>query len=156
MYRLIELRNTPRKQTSPTTRLTESASLVSILLFVTLILLQGDGMSYPESRLFRNELMHVQRRIIDHNIDKEGSLQKAWQILMSHAETPQLQLHPRTWPAVEMVNVVKHLSALTVDAVAELLQRFLLPEAYEHAGDFRYERLMLQVHRELDGCAPAS
>lgn len=100
--------------------------------------------------------MKVQKRFVDHDIAQEGSLEKAWQILMTQQETPRLLLHSRTWSIVEMVNVIKHLSFDTVDALSQLLTGYLLPETCEQAEAFRYEKIMLQIHFELDGLAGLS
>ena len=133
-----------------------STALLSILFLVFDILLGGSdkGVQGPKER--RKQMMRAQSRLREHNIDQEGSPQRAWQVLMTQAETPNLQLHPRAWSVVEMVNVLKHLSVSTMDSLSQLLLEWVLPETYEHVEEYRYERILLKIHCELDRLARLS
>ncbi|EXJ69485.1 uncharacterized protein A1O5_07521 [Cladophialophora psammophila CBS 110553] len=154
LRRLNAMRHALNQQPTPINRLRKSASLVSTLLFIFDVFLEGPDSAHREVCDPQDQLIAVQRRLVDHGIDKEGSLEKVWQVLMTQQEAPQLQLHPRTWPIVEMVNVIKHLNISTVDALSQLLLGYLLPETCDNAvEDFRYEKIMLQLHFELDGLA---
>ncbi|KAK5219908.1 hypothetical protein LTR72_007439 [Exophiala xenobiotica] len=148
LLRLVQMDTDPK---TPLRRLMRSTALVSILLLIFDILLGGSdkGVQGPKER--RVQMMQAQDRLREHNIDQEGSPQKAWQVLMTQAETPNLQLHPRAWSVVEMVNVIKHLSMSTMGSLSQLLLEWLLPETCEHAEGFRYERILLKIHYELDG-----
>ncbi|KAK5233075.1 hypothetical protein LTR47_005939 [Exophiala xenobiotica] len=148
LLRLVQMDTDPK---TPLRRLMRSTALVSILLLIFDILLGGSdkGVQGPKER--RVQMMQAQDRLREHNIDQEGSPQQAWQVLMTQAETPNLQLHPRSWSVVGMVNVIKHLSMSTMGSLSQLLLEWLLPETCEHAEGFRYERILLKIHYELDG-----
>ncbi|KAJ9614544.1 hypothetical protein H2200_002681 [Cladophialophora chaetospira] len=157
LLRLNVMRRTLKQQKSPVSRLRKSTTLTVILLFIFGILLGGTNCAHQEARARRIELLQAQKRLVEHHLDEEGSFEKAWSVLMTQQEQPQLRLHPKTWSIVEMANVVKHLSVGTIDALAQLLMGYLLPETREdNIVRFRYERLLLQVHYELDGLADLS
>jgi hypothetical protein len=138
-------------QITPMRRVMNSTSLISVLLFIFDILLGGSPAGLERTGHCRNELLKAQQRLVDHNVDKEGSPQKAWQVLMTETEFPQVKLHPRAWYLVELVNVVKNLTASTIDALSRLLLEYLLPGHFQHFEDPRHDELLLQMHFELDG-----
>lgn len=153
---LLRLTEASRDETTPLRRSLSSTSLVSIFLFIFDIVLGGDDAVLQESRVRRDELMQAQARLMNHNLDKEGSPEKAWQVLMCQAETPHLRLHSRTWPVVETMNVIKQLKGSTIDEISRLLLGWLLPETCERLEKLRYERVVLQIRLELDGLANLS
>ncbi|OCT48189.1 hypothetical protein CLCR_04040 [Cladophialophora carrionii] len=157
LLRLNVERQTLAGETAPIGRLRKSVALAAILLFIFDVLLGGTDRAHQEARGRRKDLLRAQRRLIDHRLDEEGSLEKVWSVLMTQQEEPHLQLHARAWSIVEMVNVIKHLHVPTIDALSQLLFGYLLPESRVHTtGDYRYERLLVQIHFELDGLADLS
>ncbi|KAI1626431.1 hypothetical protein EDD37DRAFT_607996 [Exophiala viscosa] len=153
---LLRLTQTSGDQRTPMRRLMRSASSVSILLFIFDILLGGSDTALREPKERRNELMQAQARLIEHNLDKDGSPEKAWQVLLYQADTPHSRLHSRTWSIVEMVNVVKQLKGSTIDAVSRLLLNCLLPETREESEESTYGGIVLQIHHDLDCLANLS
>jgi hypothetical protein len=157
LLRLNMMRRNLRGEKTPLGRLRKLAALTATLLFIFDVLLGGTDCAHQEARDRRKDLLRAQSRLIDHHLEELGSLEKVWSVLMTKQEVPELQLHPRAWPIVEMVNVVKHLNVPTIDALSQLLLGYLLPETREHSrGDYRYERLLVQIHFELDGLADLS
>lgn len=157
LLRLNAMKRSLEHQTTPMGRLRKSAALMATLFFVFDVLLGGSDHAHQDRRSRRNELMKAQKRLMDFHLDQEGSFEKAWQVLMTQQETPELRLHPRAWSVVEMVNVIKHLNAGTIDTLSELLMGYLLPETCNQPiEDFRYERMLLQITFELDGLADLS
>ncbi|KIW09983.1 hypothetical protein PV08_11759 [Exophiala spinifera] len=150
---LLRLVQMPTNQRTVLKRMMRSTSMLSIMLFTFDVLLGGSKAHIQPLRERQREMMRLQDRLDQHNIDQEGSPQLAWQILMTEKETPHVQLHPRAWPIVEMVNEVKHLSVATIDSMSKLLIEWMFPRDAGHVADFRYERLLLQIHYELDGVA---
>ncbi|OAL22218.1 hypothetical protein AYO22_07262 [Fonsecaea multimorphosa] len=154
LLRLDVMQYALHEQRTPMNRLRKSASLVSTLLFMFDVFLEVMDSAHGGAPPHKDQLVAIQKRFVDHRIDKEGSLEKVWQVLMTQQEAPQLQLHPRSWSIVEMVNAIKHLKISTVDALSRLLLGYLLPETCDYADDvFRCEKVLLQVYFELDGLA---
>ncbi|OQU98273.1 hypothetical protein CLAIMM_04082 [Cladophialophora immunda] len=154
LLRLNVMRHALHGQTTPMNRLRKSTSLLSTLLFIFDVFVEVTESTHGGASPRRDPLVAVQKRFVDHRIDKEGSPEKVWQVLMTEQEAPRLQLHPRTWPIVEMVNAIKHLNISTVDALSQLLLGYLLPETCDYAAeDFKCEKTLLQVYFELDGLA---
>ncbi|EXJ54602.1 hypothetical protein A1O7_09943 [Cladophialophora yegresii CBS 114405] len=157
LLRLNVERQTLAEETTPMGRLRKSVALAASLLFIFDVLLGGTDRAHQEARGRRKDLLRAQRRLTDHHLEEEGSLEKVWSVLMTQQEEPRLQLHPRAWSIVEMVNVIKHLHVPTLDALSQLLLGYLLPETRSHStADYRYERLLIQIHIELDGLADLS
>ena len=154
LLRLHMMRCSLSNETAPISKLRKSAALLSTLLFIFDGLLGGTDRAHQAARDRRNELIRAQTRLVDHHLDEEGSLEKTWQLIMTQQEAPQLQLHPRTWSVVEIVNVVKHVNVATMDALSRLLLGYLLPETCVPSNEeFKYEKILLQIHYELDGLA---
>lgn len=95
--------------------------------------------------------MSAQTRLVERGIDQEGSFEKAWQVLMTRQESPKLELHSRTWAIAETVNVCKQLHVDVVDSLSRLLLAYFLPATGEPIEAFPYEKVLLQIHVELDG-----
>lgn len=153
LLRLNTMRRSFKDQKTPMSRLRKSTALTATLLFIFDVLLGGTDRAHQEARGRRKELLRAQQRLADHRLDEEGSFEKVWSVVMTQQEVP-LRLHPRAWSIVEMANVIKHLNVPTIDALSQLLLGYLLPETRDHGpGTFRYERLLLQIHFELDGLA---
>lgn len=157
LSRLYAMKRSLGHQTTPMGRLRKSAALIATLFFIFDVLLGGTDRDHQEARNRRHELMKAQKRLMDFHLDREGSFEKVWQVLMTQQETPELRLHPRAWSVVEMVNVIKHLNAGTIETLSQLLMGYLLPETCNQPiEDFRYERMLLQITFELDGLADLS
>ncbi|OAG37098.1 hypothetical protein AYO21_08746 [Fonsecaea monophora] len=152
LLRLNVMRLALHDQKTPMNRLRKTTSLISTLLFIFDVFQEATDSAQGGNPIHKDQLLALQQRFVDHQIDKEGSLEKAWHVLMTQQETPQLQLHPRTWSIVEMVNAIKHVNISTIDALSQLLLGYLLPETCDlPVEDFRCEKVLLQVYFELDG-----
>lgn len=157
LLRLNVTRCRLNEEKSPISRLRKSTTLTATLLFLFDMLLGGTNCAHQEARTRRNELLLAQKRLVEHRLDEEGSSEKTWSVLMSQQEVPELRLHSRSWSIVEMANVIKHLGVGTIDSISQLLLGYLLPEIRDpSSAGFRYERLLLQIHFELDGLADLS
>jgi hypothetical protein len=151
LSRLSNMRLFLNEMKTPIGRLRKSAALISTILFIFDILLGGRDRTHRQARFRRVELLQVQQRLMEHHITKEGSFEKAWQVVMTRQEVPTLHLHPRAWAVVEMVNIIKHAQQSTLDALSQLLLGYLLPEIRDSSTEsFRYEKCMMQLHLELD------
>ena len=151
LLRLHVMRHSIPKTDRLMTTLGKAIALASALLFIFDLLLGGIDCVHRDGRGRRNELLRAQERLVEHGVGEEGSFVLVWSVLMTQQEVPTLELHPRAWSTVEMTNVVKHLNVSTIDMVSQLLMGYLLPEARPDATeDYRYERLLVQIHSELD------
>lgn len=144
LYRLGMMLQSRKCQKTPLQKLTRSASTVSILLFILDIvfgILEHPELN-PVSR--HGELRRIQQRLISQRLDQEGSLEKAWQVLMVGDEQPSLQLHSRAWSVAETTNILKHLSLTTLDSLSKMLMGFLLPGICGEVGEYGFEKFYVK------------
>jgi hypothetical protein len=156
LHRLGMMLQSRKCQKTPLQKLTRSTSTVSIMLFIFDIIF--GSLEHPElnpaSR--HDELLRIQQRLISQKLDHEGSFEKAWQVLMVGDEQPSLQLHSRAWPIAETTNILKHLNLTTLDSLSKMLMGFLLPGICGEIGEYGLEKLLQQIHLELDGLSSLS
>ena len=152
LYRLGTMLQSRRCQRTPLQKLTKSTSTISILLFILDIIfgsLEDLGDTIPVSR--PHELLEVQQRLVSQRLDQEGSFEKAWQVLMVEDEPTILKLHPRAWSIVETTNILKHLNLTTLNSLSKMLMSFLLPGSWGVVGEYGFEKVLSQIHVELEG-----
>lgn len=152
LYRLGTMLQSRRCQRTPLQKLTKSTSTISILLFILDIIfgsLDDLGDTIPVSR--PHELLEVQQRLVSQRLDQEGSFEKAWQVLMVEDEPTILKLHPRAWSIAETTNILKHLNLTTLNSLSKMLMSFLLPGSWGVVGEYGFEKVLSQIHVELEG-----
>jgi len=151
LYRLGAMLHSRKCQKTGLQKFTRSTSTVSIMLFILDIIF--GSLEYPEltpvSR--NNELLKMQQHLVSQRLDQEGSFEKVWQVLMIGDNPGSLQLHPRAWSIAETTNILKRLNLTTLDSLSKMLMGFLIPGVCGEIGEYGYEKLMLQIHSELDG-----
>jgi hypothetical protein len=128
----------------------KSSCRLAVLLSILTLFLEHRSAS-PEQRRaeIRRQLCYFQQRMLAHDLDRQGSIEKLWHVIMTKQSTTKVALEYREWHTVRLMNLAKQLSVDTVNAIADLLWAYLTEGTKDGRLEGIYAKMMEGVKSEV-------
>jgi hypothetical protein len=120
----------------------KSSCRLAVLLSILTLFLEHRNASHEQRRA---EI----RRQLAHDLDRQGSIEKLWHVLMTKHSTTKVALENREWHTVRLMNLAKQLSVGTMSEVADLLWAYLTEGTKDGRLEGMYAKMMERIKTEV-------
>ena len=133
-------------------RLKFSCRLAVLLYIHAMFLADHQTPEEEQSEGIRRQLGNLQRHILSHNLDRQGSIEKLWHVIMTKQGKAKATLDEEVWQTVLMMNVFKQMSLEVIDDLTILLHGYLKGNIRACGDDIMHTRVIKRVRQELKLC----
>jgi hypothetical protein len=128
----------------------KSSCRLAVLLSILTLFLEHRNASHEQRRAeIRRQLCYFQQRMLAHDLDRQGSIEKLWHVLMTKHSTTKVALENREWHTVRLMNLAKQLSVGTMSEVADLLWAYLTEGTKDERLEGMYAKMMERIKTEV-------
>lgn len=129
----------------------KSSCRLAVLLSILTLFLEHRNASHEQRRAeIIRQLCYFQQRMLAHDLDRQGSIEKLWHVLMTKHSTTKVALENREWHTVRLMNLAKQLSVGTMSEVADLLWAYLTEGTKDGRLEGVYAKVMERIKTEVD------
>jgi hypothetical protein len=128
----------------------KSSCRLAVLLSILTLFLEHRGASHEQRRAeIRRQLCYFQQRMLAHDLDRQGSIEKLWHVIMTKHSTTKVALEYREWHTVRLMNLAKQLSVGTMNEIAVLLWAYLTEGTKDGRLEGMYAKMMERIKSEV-------
>ena len=101
----------------------KSSCRLAVLLSILTLFLEHRNASHEQRRAeIRRQLCYFQQRMLAQGLERQGSIEKLWHVIMTKQSMTKVALEYREWHTVRLVNLAKQLSVGIMGEIADAQQ----------------------------------
>ena len=128
----------------------KSACRLAVLLSIETVFLEHRTAPNEQRRAeIVRKLDDLQQRMIAHGVDRQGSIEKLWHIIMTKKSKAKVALEAREWQTVRLMNMAKQLRVDTINDIANLLWAYLRHGTREGRLESMYANVVQRIKGDL-------
>ena len=128
----------------------KSSCRLAVLLSILTPFLEHRSASHEQRRAeIIRQLCYFQQRMLAHDLDRQGSIEKLWHVIMTKQSRTKVALEYREWHTVRLMNLAKQLSIDTMDHIASLLWAYLTEGTRDGRLEGMYAKMMDRIKSEV-------
>ena len=128
----------------------KSSCRLAVLLSILTLFLEHQSASHEQRRAgIRHQLCYFQQRMLAHDLDRQGSIEKLWHVIVTKESTTKVALEYREWHTVRLMNLAKQLSVSTMSDIADLLWAYLTEGTRDGRLEGMYAKMMERIKSEV-------
>jgi hypothetical protein len=130
-------------------QLKSSCRLAVLLSILTLFLEHRSAPHEQRGAEIRRQLCYFQQRMLAHDLERQGSIEKLWHVIVTKESTTKVALEYREWHTVRLMNLAKQLSVGTMNEIGDLLWAYLVEGTKDGRLEGMYARVMERIKSEV-------